>query len=198
MVTFASKITLSRLLLVPVYAGLAIAYGRGVAAGSPHEALRWWALAVFVIAAGTDGIDGWIARRFNQRSDFGAFIDPIADKALVLTAIVVLSLVPWGENGWSIPVWFLALVILRDGVILGGIIVLWSARRKVRIAPHWSGKVCTVTQMFLIGWVMLKVVPFSPLYPCLLAAIFTTWSMVAYIGQGWRILRTSSGETAQG
>ena len=96
--TFASKITLSRLLLVPVFAVLAIYYGHSVADKVPIEWLRWCALAVFITAAASDGLDGWIARRFNKRSRFGAIIDPIADKTLLLTAIITLTLVNWGHR----------------------------------------------------------------------------------------------------
>jgi len=188
-VTFASKITIARICLVPVYVVLAFYYGQTVTSGQPLEALRWWALGVFVFAAGTDGVDGWIARHFNQISKFGAFIDPIADKALLLAGVITLSLVDWGSPGWRLPLWFAAIVILRDCIILGGIRILWNHHREVRFVPHWSGKVCTVTQMFAIGWVMLRVTVFPPLYPCLLAAFFTVWSSVAYIRQGQRILR---------
>jgi cardiolipin synthase (CMP-forming) len=186
--TFASKITLSRLLLVPVFAVLAIYYGHSVADKAPLEWLRWSALGGFVTAAASDGLDGWIARRFNQRSEFGAIIDPIADKSLLLTAIITLTAVDWGPDRWHLPLWFTALVIVRDCIILGGINVLHFTGHRVPITPQWSGKVCTFTQMVAIGWVMLKVVPFSPIYPCILAAFWTVWSAVDYVRQGLRIL----------
>ena len=155
-VTLASKITITRILMVPVFAVLAIAYGHSVKAGQPDEVLRWSALGVFIAAAASDGIDGWIARRFNQISKFGAFIDPIADKALLLTGVITLSLVDWGAGGWRLPAWFAVIVVLRDCIILGGIRVLWSRHREVKIAPHWTGKVCTVSQMFALGWVIAE------------------------------------------
>lgn len=187
--TFASKITTARICLVPVYAVLAFYYGHTVKIGQPDESLRWWALGVFVFAASTDGVDGWVARRFNQCSKFGAFIDPIADKALLLTGVITLSLVDWGAPGWRLPVWFATLVILRDCIILIGIRILWNHHRKVKFAPHWTGKVCTVTQMFAIGWVMLRLTDISPVYPCIIAGVFTIWSSMTYIRQGQRILR---------
>ena len=134
--TLATKITVARICLVPVFAAYAIAYGLGVAEGNGVESYRWAALALFIVAAASDGIDGWVARRFNQRSELGAFLDPIADKFLVLTAILILTFVDWGADGWSIPVWFTAIVILRDCVILGGIRILYSVKRKVTILPH--------------------------------------------------------------
>ncbi len=187
--TFASKITITRMLMVPVFVMLAIAYGNTVKLGQPDEALRWWALAVFVTCAVSDGIDGWVARRFNQRSSFGAFIDPIADKSLLLTAVVTLSVIDWGADGWRLPFWFSVIVVLRDCVILGGINVLYYRRLTVQIVPHWSGKVCTVTQMVALGWVMLKVAPLPPAWPCAVAAVFTVWSTVTYVRQGLDLLR---------
>ena len=74
--TFASKITITRILMVPGFAVMALAYGASVKGGLPDERLRWWALALFVTAAASDGIDGWVARRFNQISKLGAFSIP--------------------------------------------------------------------------------------------------------------------------
>jgi CDP-diacylglycerol--glycerol-3-phosphate 3-phosphatidyltransferase/cardiolipin synthase len=187
-VTFASKITIARICLVPVYVALAFYYGHTVKSGQPDESLRWWALGVFVLAASSDGIDGWVARRFNQCSKFGAYIDPIADKALLLAGVITLSLVDWGAPGWRLPLWFAAIVVLRDCIILGGIKILYVNHREVKIVPHWTGKITTVAQMFAIGWVMLRVTEISPVYPCAVAAFFTIWSSIAYIRQGQRIL----------
>lgn len=187
--TFASKITITRILMVPVFAVLALAYGHSVKSGMPNEALRWWALGVFVTAAASDGIDGWVARRFNQISKFGAFIDPIADKALLLTGVVTLSIVDWGVDGWRLPLWFAFIVVLRDVIILAGIRILWNHRREVSFAPHWTGKVTTVTQMFALGWVMLRLTDIPPTWPCIVAAVFTLWSTVEYLRHGSRILR---------
>lgn len=178
---------------MPVFAFLAIAYSRSISNHTPEENLRWAALAIFVLAAASDGLDGWMARRFNQRSDLGAYLDPIADKFLTFTAVIVLTAFDWGKNGWSLPHWFAIIVILRDSVILGGIRILYSAKRKVLIRPHWTGKVCTVSLFFAIGWVMLKVVPVSPAYPCALAVVFLLWSMLEYLRQGLEILKRPPG-----
>ncbi len=188
-VTFATKITVVRLALIPVFCAFALAYGAGVRDGNPSEWLRWTALAIFVTASVSDGIDGWIARRFNQTSDLGAFLDPLADKTLLLTAILILSLVDWGPDGWSLPAWFAAIVVARDCIIVGGLWILRSSGRKVKIAPHIIGKICTVTQMIAIGWVMLRVVPVPPVYPSIVAGIFTVWSALLYLREGTRILR---------
>jgi len=187
--TFATKITVLRMFLVPVFSFFAISYSLGLQSDRPNEVLRWAALAAFTIAALSDGIDGWIARRFDQRSDLGAFLDPIADKALIMSAILILTFFQWGADGWSIPFWFAALVIFRDCLILAGIRFLYFKKLKVAIKPHWTGKACTFSLFVVIGWIMLKVITASPLYPCLFAAFFTLWSMLEYIQQGLAILR---------
>lgn len=186
--TFASKITLARIALVPVFAAFVVLYGRSVAAAEAAEHFRWTALGLFVFASATDGVDGWVARRFNQQSKFGAFIDPLADKFLLITAIVFLSAFPWGDGGWRIPPWFAWLVILRDTLIVAGIIVVKRTAREVHYSPHWTGKICTVTQMIAIGWVMLKFTILPPVIPCAIAALFTVWSAVNYYAEARRQL----------
>jgi len=193
--TFATKLTVLRLLLVPVFAFLAISYGLSTAAGTPDETLRWAAFWVFVTAAATDGIDGLIARHFNQISELGAFLDPIADKALMVSAVLILTFFDWGMEDCRIPLWFAVLVVLRDSVILAGIRVMWSARKKVEIRPHWTGKVCTFFLFVVLGWVMLRITELSPAYPCAFAAVFILLSMLQYIRQGMRIMSWIRKET---
>lgn len=194
--TFATHITLGRILLVPVFAVLAVYYGDSVAKGAPNEIFRWAAVAVFVVAAASDGLDGFIARRFNQKSRLGAVLDPIADKSLVLTALITLTVVEWGV-GWSIPIWFSVLVIARDFIILGGILVLHFMNHHVHIDPHWSGKVCTFLLMCTLGWVMLKIIPISPIYPTSIAAVFVVLSGFLYIREGIRQLHEHGHVEAQ-
>lgn len=134
--TFATSITVVRIVLVPVFAVLVVAYGVTIAADAPNETYRWLAIACFVIASASDGLDGWIARKFNQTSELGAFLDPIADKFLMLTAVISLASVDWGDDGWRLPVWFAVTVFLRDAMIIIGIGWLYTRQRKVPITPH--------------------------------------------------------------
>lgn len=186
--TFATIITFFRLLLVPVYCVLAVRYGDSVKTDDPQESLRWLAVGTYVLAAALDGLDGWVARKFNQQSLMGAIMDPLTDKALLLTGLVTMTLVDWGQD-WHLPMWFLILVILRDAEIIVGIWILYFINRRVPINPHWTGKVCTVTQMIALGWVMLKLFNIPTVVPTVIAAIFTVWSGVAYFQEGLRQLR---------
>ena len=159
----------------------AVMYGRSIVAGDPEEMYRYAALISFTVAALSDGIDGYIARKYHMESRLGSILDPLADKLLMLTGLVTLSIVPWGENDWILPFWYIYMVLARDVSIGIGCAMIISLGQKLEVHPHWTGKATTVAQLFTIGWLMLKVIPFSPIYPTLLAAILTLWSSWAYV-----------------
>jgi CDP-diacylglycerol--glycerol-3-phosphate 3-phosphatidyltransferase len=198
--TTANKITIARILLIPVFVMMAISYGRGVQRGNPLEWQRWAAIAVFVIAAASDGIDGYIARRFNQRSRLGTILDPIADKGLLLTGIITLSVSNWA---YEFPVWFPVLVIARDLVILLGTATLHLLNGSVQVKPSWMGKTATALQMVAVGMTMLQYNPFQKNLtvgrwnldfafldlPVLLAGFFTLASGIGYVVTGLRQLQ---------
>src|SRR5947208_9040624 len=124
--TTANKITVVRILMIPVFVTLAIYYGESIQEGTPQDWMRFTAIAVFLIAAVSDGLDGFVARRYNQRSTLGAILDPIADKGLLLSGIITLSISNWSQvdlHYGKFPAWFPVLVITRDSFILFGIAV---------------------------------------------------------------------------
>lgn len=151
--TTANKITIARIMLIPVFVMMAIYYGRSVQRGEPLEWQRWTAIAVFIAAAASDGIDGYIARRFNQKSQLGMVLDPLADKGLLLSGIVTLSVSNWA---YEFPVWFPVLVVARDVVILSGTLTLHYLNGSVRVRPSWTGKTATALQMVAIALCMLQ------------------------------------------
>ncbi|MFL6530984.1 MAG: CDP-diacylglycerol--glycerol-3-phosphate 3-phosphatidyltransferase [Chthoniobacterales bacterium] len=185
--TTANKITIVRILMIPVFVALAIYYGQSVRAGEPQEWIRFAAILTFLLAAVSDGLDGYIARRYNQRSSLGVILDPIADKGLLLSGIITLSVVNWDARNPSagqFPTWFPVLVISRDLVILIGSAVLHLLNGKVIVRPRWTGKIATVLQMVAIGWVMLQL-HFVPLVVIVgLAGFFTFVSGVMYVIDG--------------
>lgn len=183
--TLANRITLARLLAIPLFVLLAVYYGKSVAEGRPQEWQRAAAIAVFVLAAVSDGLDGWVARRFNQRTPLGAALDPIADKGLLLAAIITLSVSNWSV---AFPLWFPVLVITRDAVILLGCALLHHLEGKLEVRPSWLGKAATAAQMAAVAWVMLQVQGHEVIVG--LAGAFTFLSGVDYICRGLRLLRT--------
>jgi cardiolipin synthase len=193
-VTTANKITLVRIAMIPVFVALAIYYGESVRRGAPLEWQRFAAIMVFLLAAASDGLDGYVARHYNQRSQLGVILDPIADKGLLLSGIITLSITNWSQSDpdyGKFPVWFPVLVITRDAVILVGAAILhYFIGNKMRVRPSWTGKVATVCQMCAIAWVMLQL-RFLPLwFVVTVAGVFTLISGVIYVVEGVRQLQT--------
>jgi CDP-diacylglycerol--glycerol-3-phosphate 3-phosphatidyltransferase len=151
--TTANKITVVRILMIPAFVTMAIYYGQSIQRGQPLEWQRFTAIAIFLIAAVSDGLDGYVARHYNQRSSLGVILDPIADKGLLLSGIITLSITNWSDidpEYGTFPAWFPVLVISRDAVILVGAAVLYLLNGKVHVKPRWSGKVATVSHMLAI------------------------------------------------
>ena len=190
--TTANKITIVRILMIPVFVTLAIYYGQSVQRGEPLEWQRFTAIAIFLVAAISDGLDGYVARRYHQRSALGAILDPIADKGLLLSGIITLSISNWSDvdpTYGRFPAWFPVLIITRDAVILVGSVILHLLNGKVHVRPSWTGKVATVLQMAAIAWVMLQL-RFIPLFYIVAAAGFFTFvSGIIYVRNGVRQLQ---------
>ena len=190
--TTANKITIIRILMIPVFVTLAIYYGQSIGRGEPAEWQRFAAIIVFLLAAVSDGLDGYIARRYNQRSSLGVILDPIADKGLLLSGIITLSISNWSLNDpeyGKFPAWFPVLVITRDIVILVGSVLLHLLNGKVLVKPSWTGKVATVLQMVAIAWVMLQLRTMPLVYVVAAAGFFTLVSGIIYVMSGIRQLQ---------
>jgi cardiolipin synthase (CMP-forming) len=189
--TTANKITVVRILMIPAFVMMAIYYGESIKAGEPQEWLRFTAIAIFLVAAVSDGLDGYIARRYNQKSALGVILDPIADKGLLLSGIITLSISNWSDvdpQYGRFPVWFPVLVISRDVVIVVGSVVLHLLVGKVRVQPNWTGKIATFLQMAAIAWVMLQLMFIPLLYIVAAAGFFTFVSGIVYVMDGFRQL----------
>ena len=129
-------ITIGRILLVPVTVWLII---------SGEFSL---AFAAFVAAGISDGVDGFIARKFNQRSELGAYLDPIADKALLVSIYISLGLLKF------LPAWLVLLVVTRDVLIVGAVVLAWVVNKPMVVAPSMASKVNTAGQIILAGLVL--------------------------------------------
>ncbi len=173
--TTASKITLVRVAFIPVY--LVLMYLSG---GQPN-AWMWASLAIFILASLTDYVDGQIARRFNQVSDFGKFLDPLADKLLVIAAMAMFC--EWG----SFPAWALMIVLTREFAVTG--LRLIAVDKGTVIAAGWSGKVKTACTMIglcvmmafpTIGWLRWTVIA--------VILVTTVYSGAEYFVKNWKCL----------
>lgn len=183
--TTANKVTIARILLVPFFGVQLVEY-----AHDGDDVNRLLAVLSFAVAAICDGVDGYIARRYNQRSELGAILDPLADKLLLVLALVVLSL----DNRPHldrIPFWLVATVFSRDVVLLLGLVVIYYACGKITARPHIIGKIATVLQMVTVCWTLLKWDVQWLWIWALGAALCTGLSGLLYVWEGVRQLSAS-------
>lgn len=136
-VSLPNLITIGRILLVPLAVWLIISQQFGLA------------FVAFLVAGISDGIDGFIARRFNLQSELGGYLDPIADKALLVSIYVALATLQ------VLPAWLTILVVTRDILIVGAVLLAWVMDRPMEMKPLWVSKVNTVAQIVFAGTVLL-------------------------------------------
>ena len=173
--TLASKITLVRVAFIPLF--MVMMYLSGGVPGL----WMWLALAVFIIASLTDYVDGQIARRCNQVSDFGKVLDPLADKLLTIAAMVMFC--EWGQ----MPAWALMIVLTREFAVTG--LRLVAVGKGNVIAAGWSGKIKTASTM--IGLCVLMAFPTIGLVATIVNAVIvvtTVYSGIEYFVQNWNCL----------
>lgn len=149
------------------------------------------AIASFFIVSVLDGVDGYIARHYHQISELGKVLDPLADKLLLVSAIVTLS-VDRGIYLGEIPLWLTGTIIGRDLLILVGLIVIHYTVGKVLVRPRFIGKIATVLQMAVVIFILLEW-DFGRgelvlRYLTLAAAIFTGVSGLLYTWDGMKQL----------
>ena len=141
----------------------------------------WLSLAVFILASLTDYVDGQIARKRNQVSDFGKFLDPLADKLLTIAAMVMFC--EWG----MFPAWALMLVLAREFAVTG-LRLIAVGKGKV-IAAGWSGKVKTASTMIgLCVWMGFPDVAWIALAVTGMIVVTTVYSGIEYFIQNWKCL----------
>jgi cardiolipin synthase len=142
-----------------------------------------WAFAGFVVAGVSDGVDGFIARQFDQRSKLGAYLDPIADKLLLVSTFVVLGYM--GE----LPLWLVIAAVSRDALIIGAVLLSTIMGQPVEVRPLFVSKANTAVQIILAGWALAELAQgrtFGPVRQWLvyLSGILTVASAAAYL-VGW-------------
>jgi cardiolipin synthase len=172
--TLANRLTILRILMTPVITILML-YKYMAAA-----------VAVFLLAGITDGLDGFVARRRGQRSALGMVLDPIADKLLLTSSVVVLTILD------ELPRWFTVIVVSRDVILIGGALILYMFVGKMSMPPSWLGKTTTGFQIatVLLGMIdnFLPVLRAGIVPVAVLTAVLTIGSGVDYVFRGARLL----------
>ena len=193
-ITLATKITILRILGVPVFAILVIYYLASIRDGNPVEAYRRAALFLFLLVALTDALDGYLARRRGEVSRLGSILDPIADKALMLSGLILLTKPTLPQFEPHIPLWFTGLVISRDVFLVVGALLIHAFSSQVKINPHVTGKIATALQVVVIAWVLAQAAASWFAYAVILACAFTAASWAIYLVDGLRQLELSNRE----
>lgn len=169
-----NALTLIRILLIPLFVIFLISK-------SFHSAF-----VTFVVAGITDGLDGFVARIWNQRTDLGSYLDPIADKLLLASAFVTLAILR------IIPSWLTVIVLSRDVLIALGFWVLTMINHKPTVKPRFTSKITTVFQILTVIWALLSVLHWRVefLFPIFIriTAFLTILSGVHYIYIGNKLL----------
>ena len=173
--TTASKITLVRVAMIPAYM-LTMYMSHG-------EAGLWMyvSLAIFIVASLTDFIDGYIARHYNQTTDFGKFLDPLADKLLTIAAMTMFC------EGGVFPAWALMIVLTREFAVTG--LRLIAVQKGNVIAAGWSGKVKTASTM--VGLCIMMALPGIEVLANIVMVVIvgtTLYSGIEYFVQNWNCL----------
>lgn len=184
--SLANKITFLRLFCIPFFVLLLLYYDRTVHHGTFNNGLRISASILFIVTFVSDAIDGYIARTRNQISRLGTILDPIADKTLLLSALILLTYASKQAFEIHLPLWFVWLVICRDIMLVAGAALVYFINGTVKVRPRLSGKITTFFQMSIIVWILLDCPVF--LFPFFLwsAALFTAISAVQYFFDGIR------------
>jgi cardiolipin synthase len=173
----ANRITILRIILIPFFIA-AIAYSR-----------MDIALVCFALAVISDGVDGFIARTMNQKTQLGTILDPMADKLLLMSAFICLAVVRSIPDALRLPPYVPIIVISRDAFIVLGSIVVFFIKGDVEIRPSMAGKVTTFFQMMTIASVLVR---FKYSYVVWnIAVLLTIASGIGYLLQGSRMLNGS-------
>ncbi len=131
-----NSITIARLVLTPAIIAM-------------MSEARWQAaFLIFLVAGASDALDGWLAKTFNLQSELGAVLDPIADKALLISMYVTLAI-----KGQA-PAWLAILIVSRDALIVGGVSVAWFLSRPIKVRPHIVSKLTTAAQLLLAALIL--------------------------------------------
>ena len=174
MLTLANRLTILRILMTPAIAILLL-YKYMAAA-----------IALFLLAGITDGLDGFVARTRGQRTALGMVLDPLADKLLLMSAVVVLTVLK------ELPRWFTILIVSRDLILIGGAVILYMFVGKMSMPPSWLGKFTTGFQIATVLLAMLD--NFAPalrsavMPVAFLTTALTIGSGLDYVFRGTRLL----------
>ncbi len=190
--TLANRITFLRIFAIPLFVLLIIYYRIGANGGEPHVALRLMGLGIFLGIFLLDAVDGYIARSRREITSLGTLLDPLADKAVLVSALILLS-GRSAERGFDphLPVWFVLVAVSRDAILVIGALLIQSMVGSVKVQPRITGKITTFLQGASVLWILVGLPARALLWLLGIAAFFTLVSAAQYFLDGIRQLETA-------
>jgi cardiolipin synthase (CMP-forming) len=184
--SLANRITIVRIFCIPFFVLLLLYYDKSVFRGEDNDLFRIFASIVFIVIFLADALDGYFARSRNQITRLGTILDPLADKTLLLSALILISYASENAYGIHLPIWFVWLVICRDIMLVAGALLINFISREVSVRPRIFGKATTFFQAVLIIWALLNL-PEQPYIVFLwIATALTVVSGAQYFFDGIR------------
>lgn len=182
----ANRITLSRITLVPLFIASLLYL-------SPERGwLRAAAVLIFLVACASDALDGALARRRNEKTVLGSYIDPLADKLLLLSGFLSLSWMPNLPYEMHMPAWVTISVISRDVIIITGSVLVFFTAGTLSPRPIFIGKITTVAQMAALLAALLGAPEPLRLVLHVITVAYTLWSGFLYVQMGGKMMQGGS------
>ena len=185
--TLANKVTIGRIVIVPMFIATLLYY-------SPErDYLRFVSLAFFLVAVISDVIDGYIARRYYQKTKAGAILDPLADKLLLVSAFTCIYIVGGDFPVFHFPVWFVVTMISRDVILLIGALIIQLTTGQMNVVEaNFFGKTAAFVQTVCVLGMLMQIPVSVYLWP--LAVVVTIISGIWYIREGIKVINDSGNQ----
>lgn len=181
MISLPTKITFIRIILTPIIIFLILIHHEKIQEFGLKSSYTYWILTLFSIAIISDIVDGYLSRKFNLITRLGSFLDPIADKILIISTTLVLTYVDCGN---PLPIYYTTLIVARESIQISGAISIGIISGDITIKHHWTGKIATFLQILMVYCSLtLESVSFC-FSLSLLTSFFAIWSAIMYIHNG--------------
>ena len=181
MINLPTKITFIRVILTPIIIYLILTHHENIQELGFKSSYTYWILTLFSIAIISDILDGYLSRKFNLITRLGSFLDPVADKILIISTTLALTYVDCGN---PLPLYYTTLIVARESIQISGAISIGLISGDISIKHHWTGKIATFLQVLMV-YCSLTVESVSLcLSLSLLTSFFAIWSAIMYIHNG--------------
>ena len=181
MINLPTKITFIRVILTPIIIYLILTHHENIQELGFKSSYTYWILTLFSVAIISDVLDGHLSRKFNLITRLGSFLDPVADKILIISTTLALTYVDCGN---PLPLYYTTLIVARESIQISGAISIGLISGDISIKHHWTGKIATFLQVLMV-YCSLTVESVSLcLSLSLLTSFFAIWSAIMYIHNG--------------